>query len=161
MATIDISLNHPVQDGEILQFIATEDSGSVTGLNITYPVDLEGTMENKTFTLRDGHKNSLSGKQNIFVSGALVTVVIGLADSYAYVLNGDTNVYLEGLFTTVNTELTSLDTRLDSVETTAAAALPKAGGKLTGKLILTSGVHYGTALPTDDYTAGRIFLKKV
>ena len=154
MATIDISLNHPVQDGEILQFIATADSGSVTGLNITYPVDLEGTMETKTFTLTDGHKNSLSGKQNIFVNGASVTVVIGLADSSAYVLNGDTNVYLEGQFT-------SADTRLDAVETQAAAALPKAGGKLTGKLFLTSGVHYGTSLPTDDYTAGRIFLKKV
>ncbi len=154
MATIDISLNHPVQDGEILQFVATADSGSVTGLNITYPVDLEGTKETKTFTLRDGHKNSLSGKQNIFVNGASVTVVIGLADSNAYVLNGDTNVYLEGQFT-------SADTRLDAVETKAAAALPKAGGKLTGKLFLTSGVHYGTSLPTDDYTAGRIFLKKV
>ena len=154
MATIDISLNHPVQDGEILQFVATADSGSVTGLNITYPVDLEGTKETKTLTLRDGHKNSLSGKQNIFVNGASVTVVIGLADSNAYVLNGDTNVYLEGQFT-------SADTRLDAVETKAAAALPKAGGKLTGKLFLTSGVHYGTSLPTDDYTAGRIFLKKV
>ena len=43
---------------------------------------------------------------------------------------------------------------------TANAALPKTGGTLTGMLILTEGVHYGTSLPAAG-TPGRIFFKKV
>ena len=39
-------------------------------------------------------------------------------------------------------------------------ALPADGGTLTGELILTEGVHYGTTLPAAG-KKGRIFLKKV
>lgn len=42
----------------------------------------------------------------------------------------------------------------------ANAALPQAGGTLTGVLKLTSGVHYGTSLPSAGQ-AGRVFFKKV
>lgn len=43
---------------------------------------------------------------------------------------------------------------------TAEAALPKAGGTMTGMLKLTEGVHYGTDLPGAGNT-GRIFFKVV
>ena len=39
-------------------------------------------------------------------------------------------------------------------------ALPADGGKVTGPLVLTEGVHYGTTLP-EAGTKGRIFFKKV
>lgn len=48
----------------------------------------------------------------------------------------------------------------DSALSTANKALPKAGGKLTGALTLTEGVHYGTSLPSAG-TKGRIFFKVV
>lgn len=48
----------------------------------------------------------------------------------------------------------------DAAQKTAAAALPKAGGVLTGMLILTEGVHYGETLPAAG-AKGRIFFKKV
>lgn len=38
--------------------------------------------------------------------------------------------------------------------------LPLSGGKMTGSLRFTSGVHYGDTLPTDA-TVGRIFFKRV
>ena len=47
-----------------------------------------------------------------------------------------------------------------SAQNTANAALPKAGGTMTGVLILTEGVHYGTTCP-DPGNKGRIFFKKV
>lgn len=43
---------------------------------------------------------------------------------------------------------------------TADKALPKAGGTMTGMLILTEGVHYGDNLPAPG-NKGRIFFKKV
>ena len=42
----------------------------------------------------------------------------------------------------------------------ATAALPKAGGTLTGMLILTENVHYGDTLPAAG-NKGRIFFKRV
>lgn len=53
----------------------------------------------------------------------------------------------------------------EAASNTAGAALPKAGGKITGKLtlggmlVLTEGVHYGTTLPSAG-TKGRVFLLK-
>ena len=47
-----------------------------------------------------------------------------------------------------------------AAQKTANAALPKAGGTLTGNLILTSGVNYGSSLPAAG-KKGRIFFKKV
>ena len=44
--------------------------------------------------------------------------------------------------------------------TSDTEALLKAGGTMTGPLILTEGVHYGDTLPSDA-TEGRIFFKKV
>lgn len=38
--------------------------------------------------------------------------------------------------------------------------MPLSGGKLTGPLVLTEGVHYGSTLPSDA-TEGRIFFLKV
>lgn len=48
----------------------------------------------------------------------------------------------------------------NTAQTKANAALPKAGGTMTGALVLTSGVHYGSTLPSSAVT-GQVFFKKV
>lgn len=56
----------------------------------------------------------------------------------------------------------ALKALIDALETVAENALPLAGGTLTGNLILTSGVHFGTRdqLPSTG-TPGQIFFVKV
>ena len=43
----------------------------------------------------------------------------------------------------------------------ASSAAGMSGGVLSGKLFLAGSGIYGAALPADDYTAGRLFFKKV
>ena len=99
MATIDISLNHPLSDGESIEFKATCDSSSATGLKITYPTDDEGVLSSKTLTFKDAHGNSLNSKANIFLAGSYIKVIADATTSTAYIQNADTNGYLEGKFT--------------------------------------------------------------
>jgi hypothetical protein len=60
----------------------------------------------------------------------------------------------------METGIADAHTTADKALNTANNALPKAGGKLTGALTLTEGVHYGTSLPSAG-TKGRIFFKVV
>lgn len=57
-------------------------------------------------------------------------------------------------------ELAYAISMINYVSQVAHAALPQAGGTLTGPLILTEGVHYGTYLPAAG-NKGRFFFKKV
>lgn len=57
-------------------------------------------------------------------------------------------------------ELSHAIDMINYVSQVAHAALPQAGGTLTGPLILTEGVHYGTYLPAAG-NKGRFFFKKV
>ena len=49
----------------------------------------------------------------------------------------------------------------DPITADSIGALPKAGGTMTGALNFTSGIGYGTTLPSTGLSAGRIFFLKV
>lgn len=74
---------------------------------------------------------------------------------------------LRTLIASLEAELEQQQTDLDGLETdvlsmvhTVRSCLPLTGGTLTGPLMFTEGVHYGTELP-EAGTIGRIFFKKV
>ena len=82
-----------------------------------------------------------------------------------YMETGITNAHVaaDAAQSTANTAKNTANTAQNTANTaknTADAALPKAGGTLTGILMLTEGVHYGSTLPSAG-NKGRIFLKKV
>jgi hypothetical protein len=91
-----------------------------------------------SFLFADAHGNNV-GSVDLFASDVLVKVILDTELNRAYVQNADTNKYLEE--------------RLNS-------KLSKTGGKITGPLILTEGVHYGKELPPAG-TKGRFFFKVV
>lgn len=66
---------------------------------------------------------------------------------------------LDGL-TATTTELNYVDGVTSAIQTQLDAKMPKAGGTFSGKLYLTSGVHFGTSLPSSG-SAGQIFFVKV
>lgn len=100
MATIKVSLNHPIWDGEEITFKASCNSEAAEGLEITYPLNEDGTLETKTYSFRDAHGNNLSNTANVFVSGSYVQVIVDKAKAFAYIQNADTNGYLEEKLTT-------------------------------------------------------------
>ena len=103
MANIKVELNHPLIDGESVTFKAPCDSTAVTGLKIYYPnvTESSSTTQNKTFTFRDAHGNSLTGVGNLFVSGVYVKVILDTTNNYAYIQNADTNMYVENKFASI------------------------------------------------------------
>ena len=100
MANIKVELNHPLIDGESVTFKAPCDSTAVTGLKIYYPniTENSSTVQNKTFTFKDGHGNNLTGIGNLFTTNAYVKVILDIVNNYAYIQNADTNGYLENKF---------------------------------------------------------------
>lgn len=100
MATIKVSLNHPIWNGEEIIFKASCNSEAADGMEITYPLNEDGTLETKTYSFRDAHGNNLSNTANVFVSGSYVQVIVDTAKSFAYIQNADTNGYLEGKLAT-------------------------------------------------------------
>lgn len=136
MAYIELSLNHPIQDGEEIEFTASSDSSAVTGIKVTYPVDIEGTMETKTFSLRDAHNNNISATANIFSSGAYIKAVVNITDSAAYIQNADTNKYLETKF---SGKANSTHTHNAASDLTGTVPLSKGGtGAATRSAALTN-----------------------
>lgn len=63
--------------------------------------------------------------------------------------------YVDGVTSSIQTQLDG-----KAAKDHTHSYLPLAGGTLTGKLYLTSGVHYGTSLPSSGST-GQIFFLKV
>lgn len=114
MANIKVELNHPLIDGESVTFKAPCDSTAVTGLKIYYPniTENSSTVQNKTFTFKDGHGNNLTGIGNLFTTNAYVKVILDIVNNYAYIQNADTNGYLENKFN--NLGLTTNDIDLSS-----------------------------------------------
>lgn len=95
MAMIEVSLNHPIWDGEEIRFKAGCDSSTAEGLKVTYPVDEEGALQSKTLVFKDAHGADISSTADVFSLGSYVTVVVDATNSAAYVQNADTNSYLE------------------------------------------------------------------
>lgn len=170
MANIKIELGHPVIDGMPISFRAPCNCNEVTGIKVEWQ-DGEGAKF-IVFSFADAHGNNLKGLTNLFAAGAIVRVVLDTANAKAFIQNADTNAYLEGKFSEAMTAAENAQEAANSArnaatnaQNTANAALPKAGGTMTGQmkvkgLVLTSGTDYGTTLPTAG-TPGRIFFKKV
>lgn len=96
MAIIEVSLNHPIWDGEEIRFKASCDSSSAAGLKVTYPVDEESGLQSKTLAFKDAHGANISSTANLFSNGSYVTAVVDATGNAAYIQNADTNNYLEG-----------------------------------------------------------------
>lgn len=94
MANIIVTLDHPIENGEEIKFLAPCDCTAVTGLMVNYPTELEVT-ESKTFVFKDAHGNDLTGVGNLFTQSAVVKVIVDVTGSAAYIQNADTNKYLE------------------------------------------------------------------
>lgn len=117
MATINISVDYPIEDGMNLTFTAPCNCSAVTGLKVTYPVitETDSTSTSKTFAFKDAHNNNLSSTNNLFVQGAIIKVILNVTNSYAYIQNADTNAYLEGKFTSIGSDMSTLNTNLTNV----------------------------------------------
>lgn len=138
MANIRLDLDSPITNGQTVTFRSPTNCSQVSGLVVYYTANQ--TQVSRSFLFADAHGNNV-GSVDLFASDVLVKVILDTELNRAYVQNADTNKYLEE--------------RLKS-------KLSKAGGTMTGPLILTEGVHYGTAeqMPPAG-TRGRIFFKVV
>lgn len=110
MANINITLDHPLKNGETITFKAPCDCTAVKGMIVSYPNDEGSATESKTFTFKDSHCNDLTELGNLFSENAVVAVVVNTETSAAHILNADTNAYLENKTTYTQKELKVLDT---------------------------------------------------
>ena len=124
MANIQLNLNHPLQDGEDILFQAPSDSLSVTGLQITYPVDIEGTKESAFFTLRDANQQDLTQAEALFSAGAYLKAVVDTTKGFAYLQNASSG-YLENQITPIqsNTAVLTADAWSNNAQTITVAGI--------------------------------------
>lgn len=92
MANIRVDLDHELNNGQPVTFVAPCDCTAVTGLKVYH---LGGS---KVFTFKDAHGNTLTGIGNLFESGAIVKALLDTTNGYAYLQNADTNKYIEDTF---------------------------------------------------------------
>lgn len=92
MANIRVDLNHELNNGQPVTFVAPCDCTAVTGLKVYH---LGGSQ---VFLFKDAHGNSLTGIGNLFESGAIVKALLDTTNGYAYLQNADTNKYIEDTF---------------------------------------------------------------
>lgn len=116
MATINISVDYPIEDGTNLTFTAPCNCTAVTGLKVTYPVVTEttSTTTTKVFAFKDAHNNNLSSTNNLFVQNAVIKVILDVTNSNAYIQNSDTNAYLEGKFSGLSSDISTLNSGLST-----------------------------------------------
>ena len=93
MANIKITVNGPLMDGHKITFKAPCDCTTVDKLDVRYIEDSE--QKSRLFTMRDSHRNDLTGLGNLFAQGAYVNVVLDTNSGFAYLQNAGTNTYLE------------------------------------------------------------------
>lgn len=92
MANIRVDLNHELNNGQPVTFVAPCDCTAVTGLKVYH---LGGSQ---VFLFKDAHGNILTGIGNLFESGAIVKALLDTTNGYAYLQNADTNKYIEDTF---------------------------------------------------------------
>lgn len=96
MAYIKIMLDRALMDGHMVTFKAPCDCTEIEGLKVCYVQN--NSLQEKTFTMKDTHKNSVVGLGNLFKSGAYVLAILDSINYVAYLQNADTNGYLESKF---------------------------------------------------------------
>ena len=176
--SIVLTLPRAVDTGTLVKFSAPCACSAVTG-----GIVIDGT----TYAVVDAAGNSANKIVGAWEPGALVAVLIDTASNKAYIQNASEKKYVDDLFAKAlpleggtmtgainmgGKKISNLATPTANTDAATKAyadkMLPKAGGTMTGTLTvkgikLTSGVDYGTTLPTDNSssTKGRIFFKKV
>ena len=97
MANIIVTLDHPMENGEEIKFLAPCDCTAISGLTVKYPTEGEGEIveESKSFVFKDSHGNALTGLGNLFRRNAVVKAILDTAGNAAYLQNAGTNTYLE------------------------------------------------------------------
>lgn len=116
MAYIKLTIDHELQDGEVLTFKSPCACNEVEGIKVHYVVLTEtGTPSNasKAFTFRDAHGNNLTGIGNLFSRGACLSVTFDTVNNGAYVKNADTNAYLESKLVYLDGAKSNLQTQID------------------------------------------------
>jgi len=97
MAYIKATIDYTIEDGSEVIFRSPVDYASITGLTVCYP-DETGTQASKSFTFVDAHMNDVTQLSDLFVTNAIVKVLLDYSNSYAFIQNADTNAYLEDKF---------------------------------------------------------------
>lgn len=89
MANIKVRVEYPIKDGVTFTFHAPCNCSDVDGITVQHP---DGETR---FAFKDTHGNDLTGLNNLFTTGSLVTVVLDVTNNAAFLQNADTNGYLE------------------------------------------------------------------
>ena len=152
MATINLTLDHTLVNGEAVIFKAPCDCTAVSGITITHPVSTEDgfTYQVLSFSFRDAHNNDLSGLGNLFAEGAAVKVILNTDDGFAYIQNADTNAYLEGQLNGKSLKSTLVTATLTASEWSGSSApytmtVSVAGVTATSAVELLPGVSVTAA----------------
>lgn len=86
MAQIKIDLPTSLLDGMDIKFQAPCDCTAITGLQVHYPTEDEGTAS-KSFIFKDSRGYELTGLGNLFSAGAYVKVMLDSVNGFAYIQN--------------------------------------------------------------------------
>lgn len=116
MAYIKLTIDHELQDGEVLTFKSPCACTEVEGIKVYYVVLTENgavTNASKVFTFRDAHGNDLTGIGNLFDTGACLSVALDTVNNGAFVKNADTNAYLESKLVYLDGAKSNLQTQID------------------------------------------------
>jgi len=94
MAYIKIKLDAALMDGHNVTFKAPCDCTAIEGLKVCYIEN--NSLQEKTFSMKDTHGNTLAGLGNLFAAGSYVHAILDSVNLIAYLQNAATNGYLEG-----------------------------------------------------------------
>jgi len=113
------------------------------------------TVADEAKAAAEAAQTTADGKAPKSHASTATTYGAGTGSNYGHVKLSDSTSSTSG----ASAGIAATPAAVKSAYDLANKALPKAGGTLTGNLILTENVHYGTSLPSTA-TKGRIFFLK-
>lgn len=126
MAQIAVHLDHVIEDGEKITFRAPCASKDATGLKIYAPTsDEDATETSVVFTIKDAAGVTLHGKEDLFITGAYITVSLDTTNNIAYINSAATDTTLKAALASEVSARQSADATLQSninAEASARAA---------------------------------------
>lgn len=145
MSKIKVDSKCALYDGMSITFKAPCDSSAVDGMNVYYQ------NKKQTFTYRDAHGNNVSGRANLFSTGAYVKAILDTGKGYAYIQNADTNGYLDAKFDDFST---SIYTKSEILSDATKALYSKGANAVPDDLFHQLGkynLHWWSKEPTPTY----------
>lgn len=126
------------------------DSSGKVGVSAVTSTEL-GYLDGVTSAIQ----TQINGKQPTITGGASTIASSNLTTSRALVSDGNGKVavspvtstelgYLDGVTSAIQKQINTVNTNAATAQSTADAALPKAGGTMTGKLVAQSNADYAT-----------------